>query len=59
MSDDQAAEEDDDETPIQNEPESELEICVHSTPQRVRRVTVRIFSRSKGVPNPILPELGE
>lgn len=42
-----------------NEPESELEIFVRSTPKNVRLVKVQILSRTRGVPNPILPDLGE
>ena len=41
------------------EPESELAILVRSQPIEVRRVKVRIVSRTVGVPNPILPDAGE
>lgn len=45
--------------PVLRQPESELPIFVRSKPHNVRRVKVRILSRTIGVPNPILPDLGE
>ncbi len=44
--------------PVINKPESELEVVVRSPPIKVRQVRVRIETRTKGIPNPILPQNG-
>jgi hypothetical protein len=43
---------------VLREPTSELEVVVRSPPIKVRRVKVRIGARTKGTPNPILPQNG-
>lgn len=40
------------------EPESELAAVVSCEPRNVRKVQIQIASRTKGLPNPILPDLG-
>jgi len=43
---------------VVKEPVNELEVVVRSPPIKVRRVKVRIEARTKGIPNPILPQNG-
>lgn len=45
-------------TPVIKQPESDLEVVVLSPPIKVRQVKVRIAARTKGIPNPILPQNG-
>ena len=45
--------------PALKEPESELQIFVAHPPIKTRQVKVRITGRTKGVPNPILPNFGQ
>ena len=46
-------------TRILTEPASELGVILSCPPQKVRKVDVHIAARKKGLPNPILSDLGE
>lgn len=46
-------------TRILTGPESELGVIISCPPQKVRKVAVHIAARKKGLPNPILSDLGE